>query len=347
MALHDFMAKQCPGDTQRGRGLLFCCSPWLSPLSSRSSYSDACSVSFAVGDRVPGEQRRRGREHRLVLDMSRQHSDLARVFYPLWCCGWGERVGFWSMPSLGPFLPVLSALLPLHRYSHSRSPGRWGATWDIIRVVVHFSGCFPIRGGTVRIMDGADVWRKGMFGLHGQLMPSTGQCWGVKSVIPGMGDGETSSGSSPVGCTSPTLVLSAGAKWLLPKERLQGVLLGAAHSHELAPHPELLCDCRSQMGAEGLGRKHCSPRTQGQLQQPGVLFPAFVPGCSRCSNWFSPPVSACLRTRQCLPSQDSSLLSLLVPPPNLAYGSKAQLKLLPGGLLVLQQPCALVGSFSP
>lgn len=68
-----------------------------------------------------------------------------------------------------------------------------GSYWDIIRVLVHFPGCFPIRGGTAGIMDGADVWREGTFGLHGWLMSCTVQCWGgVKSVIPGMRDEETS-----------------------------------------------------------------------------------------------------------------------------------------------------------
>lgn len=36
-----------------------------------------------------------------------------------------------------------------------------------------------------------------MFGLHGTLMPRTGRCWGVKSVIPGMGNGGTSSVHQP------------------------------------------------------------------------------------------------------------------------------------------------------
>ena len=136
-----------------------------------------------------------------------------------------------------------------------------GSYWDIIRVLVCFSGCFPIRGGTARIMDGADVWRKGMFGLHGQLMPCTDRCWGVKSVIPGMGDGETSLGSSSSSAPAPDCSSPLnGAERLFPKERLRGVLPGAAHGRELAPLPELLCKCRSQMGAAGLRRKRCSPR---------------------------------------------------------------------------------------
>lgn len=55
------------------------------------------------------------------------------------------------------------------------------------------------------------------------------------------------------------------------------------------------------MGAADLGRKHCSPRTRGRFRQPGVLFPAFVPGCGRHSKGFScrvllafEPGSACL-----------------------------------------------------
>lgn len=55
------------------------------------------------------------------------------------------------------------------------------------------------------------------------------------------------------------------------------------------------------MEAADLGRKRCSPRTRGQFRQPGVLFPAFVPGCGRHSKGFScrvllafEPGSACL-----------------------------------------------------
>lgn len=79
-------------------------------------------------------------------------------------------------------------------------------------------------------------------------------------------------GLIPQRFTSPGLPFSAGAKCLLPKERLQGMLLRAAHRHELAPFPELLCE--SQREAVGLGRKCCSP---GHRDSPSSLLCCFQP----------------------------------------------------------------------
>lgn len=114
----------------------------------------------------------------------------------------GRKGGFLEHSQPWPFPPRFISPTATAWIKSQQITGALESYWDIIRVLVRFSGCFPIRGGTARIMDGADVWRKGMFGLHGQLMPCTGRCWGVKSVVPGMEDGETSSGPSAPDCSS-------------------------------------------------------------------------------------------------------------------------------------------------
>lgn len=140
-------------------------------------------------------------------------------------------------------------------------------------------------------MEAGDVWLAWAVNAMHRLM------LGGEVCHPRHGGWRNLLGLIPLRCTSPRLLLSAGAKRLLPKERLRGVLLGAAHSRELAPLSELLCKCRSQMGAAGLGRKRCSPGTWGRLRQPAVLFPAFVPGRGRCSKRFSPQVPLAFEPR--------------------------------------------------
>jgi len=108
-------------------------------------------------------------------------------------------VGFLEPAQPWPFPPHFIGAAATASVKSQQITGALRSCWDIIRVLVHFPGCFPIRGGTARIMDGADVWRKGMFGFDGRLMPCTGRCRGVRSIVPGTGDVETSSGSSPSG----------------------------------------------------------------------------------------------------------------------------------------------------
>lgn len=200
VVLHDSVAKECPEDPQQGPGLLSCCSPWVSPLSSRSPYSDACSVSSPMGDRVPGERRQRGQEHSWFRHVPAAPCACKGFPLMLWL---RRKGGFLEHAQPWPFPPCFISPAATTSIKSQQITGALGSYWDIIRVLVHFSGCFPIRGGTARIMDGADVWRKGVFGLLGQLMPFAGQCRGAKSVILGMGDGETSSGSSPSGAPAP------------------------------------------------------------------------------------------------------------------------------------------------
>lgn len=130
-------------------------------------------LPFAVGDQSLG---RGDRGNRVVLEVSWQHPELMRDFHLLWWCDWRERWGFGAHPAL-----ALSSTFHQPCWDHiDKITGitrALGSYWDIIRVLVHFPGCFPVRGGTAGIMDGADVCREGSFSLHGWLMPCTGQCW--------------------------------------------------------------------------------------------------------------------------------------------------------------------------
>lgn len=83
-------------------------------------------------------------------------------------------MGFLEHTHPRPFPPRCTSPVVTASVKSQQITRALGSYWDIIRALVHFSGCFPIRGGTVGIMDGADVWRKGTFGLHGWLMPCTG-----------------------------------------------------------------------------------------------------------------------------------------------------------------------------